>query len=139
MITEEEMNNDFLEFALDLYDISSIPRKAVQTILQKVENLFEKYNSFLDQLAQNDIKDYCPVNVCGGLHVKFEENKYPLQSYLTEHLRLKTYKEKKVFQEPKEFRLGIELVKNVDNKVFVEEVLRKAVYIPLKPNLKILF
>ena len=139
MITEEEMDNDFLEFVFQLYDIPSIRRNGVQNILQKVENLFEK-PSFLNQVSQNDIKDYCPENISGALHIKFEEYKYPLKPYLTEHLRLKSYKQSGVFNEPEEFELGIDHEYKVnEHESEVKEVIIKAVFIPLKPNLKILF
>ncbi|KAJ8664391.1 hypothetical protein QAD02_006053 [Eretmocerus hayati] len=139
MISSEELHDRFIQFTLDMHGIHDMPRSAVDDCLQKVWSLLSHtVLPYFRDKVKDIIESKCSVDTVGEVDVLFNHNDLPLQRLLTEHCRVKAYKETRNFIEPEKVEVGRERIFVIHNfyEIRVEFTARYMIYIPMEESVK---
>ncbi|KAJ8664663.1 hypothetical protein QAD02_006325 [Eretmocerus hayati] len=139
MVSFEELKDRFVQFSLEMYNVHDMPRSAVEHCLLKVHGLLsETVIPYYKDKVKDIIIDKCSIDTVGEVDLLFSQNDLPLGGLLTEHSRIKAYKETRGFFEPEKFIIGDESLFVIKSRdiIEVEKIPRHMIIIPIKESLK---
>ncbi|KAJ8665797.1 hypothetical protein QAD02_007459 [Eretmocerus hayati] len=139
MISFEEFKGRFVQFTLEMYNVHDMPRSAVEDCMHKVYALLtDTVIPYYKDRVKEIIIDKCSTDTVGEVDLLFSHNDLPLGGLLTEHCRIKAYKETKGFFKPEKFKIGDESLFVIKSRevIQVEKTPRYMIIIPIKESLK---
>lgn len=130
-------------FISELYTNDSIPRSAVQTIVEKMSSIFDSH--FINNLQSSVIlaleKCNCDLTTIDSIKESFTVLRKPLVELSTEYKRFTYLKKSGYFIPPEEVTFGTEntLKTSNSNEAIIQTNVSKSCFVPLRHTLKKLF
>ncbi|KAJ8677522.1 hypothetical protein QAD02_013309 [Eretmocerus hayati] len=125
-----------MKFTLFLYNNAGVSRKFIDMIIKSFNSsICYLFIPYLKQQIQADLRDEVDPDTSGKVLLILDNNGSPFSSLLTENQRFAMYKERSVYQNPQDSRVGEKEV-----KIGLLERVRKTVYgihISLPETLKV--